>query len=508
MKSRRAASRKNAIVAFIAQIVKLLGNFIVQTVFVKTLGARFLGANGLFTNLIVFLSFAELGIGSAFSFSLYKPLADRNNILISSIMSLYRKVYNTIGIVILFSGLVLSYFVPFLTKSNEGIEHIRFYFIMYLLSTVVSYFFTYNRSLLYADQCGYIDSINQLNFSLLRYIGQIVSLCLGSYFGYLLSQIFANLLANLSITRLTRKHYPRLNEYTKNKVPSKIISSLKRNVIGTISSKVGSIVVNGTDNILISKFSGLLTVGLYANYSLIISGITTLMNQVLNSVISSFGNLAVTEARNKDKQVNLFFQFTYYNAFSVFFIGLVLVMLFEPFIEIWIGNNYLLSKLTVNVIVINFVLNTFRPALYMINAYGLFWGFRYKSVIEALFNFALSFLLVATTNLGINGVLFGTILSNLVINSWWDPLILYSGAYGKGFKKFYIIYWLYVLFFLASLLLENILSKLINFHTNNFILFLAYSICVICIVSIYLFLAFYYTDGEKDLLRRLRLRRL
>lgn len=506
MKSRRSAAVKNATIGTASQVVKLLGNFIVQTIFVKTLGATYLGANGLFNNLITFLSFAELGIGFAFSFSLYEPLAQKNDAIVSSIMSLYRKVYNFIGCFIFVSGCILAVFVPFLTKNNQGIEHIRFYFILYLMSTVVSYFFTYNRALLIADQCSYIDSLNQLEFSLLKYFGQAISLFLGSYFGYLLSQILGNFLSNVFITKKARKKYPAINEYTDKKVPSAIINKLKQNVVGAISSKIGSIVVNGTDNILISKFLGLSMVGIYSNYSLVISGFNSVLAQILNSVVASFGNLGVVEKNNKAKQLDLFSQFVYYNAMIIFFIALVTFGGFQAFISLWIGQKYQLQIFSVNLIIINFVLAGFRPALYLINSYGLFWGYRYKSIIEAIVNFGISWVLVYNYNLGLNGVLLGTISSNIIINSWWDPLILFSGVYKKGYGKFYLKYWIYLFVFIFLLIVEN-LFVIKDISRVESIWELIFKLIILSlVVGGMLFFLFIKTRGEQDLLQRIKLK--
>lgn len=505
MISRRKASTKNALAAMSSQIVKLLGQFVVQTVFIRTLGATYLGANGLFTNLITFLSFAELGIGLAFNYELYKPLADSDEALISAVMGMFRKVYNVIGIVILISGLVLSYFVPYLTKGDNGIDHLRIYFVLFLLSSVVSYFFTYNRSLLIADQLGYIDSRNQLFFSLFKYCFQILFLVsINSYTGFLLVQIATNLLSNIWITRLAQKKYPFLDVHTKKRPSKKIQTRLKKNVIGTISSKVGSIVVNGTDNVLISKFIGLSTVGLYSNYSMIVAGLTTVLGQVLNSVIASFGNLGVAEADNREKQINLFNKFIYFNAFFVFFVGLSMYGIFQPFVHIWLGNKYQLSNFTLMIIVVNFVLAQFRPALFLINAYGLFWGYRYKSIVEAAVNFALSLCLVMNTSLGISGVLLGTIIGNVIVNSWWDPLILFSGAYKMGISKYYSKFVLYILFFLALLAIENKIINIYNFVPTGIVSFLWYAVIVSGCVIGCLLVGFVGCSGQKDAIRMVK----
>ncbi|WP_426385949.1 lipopolysaccharide biosynthesis protein [Latilactobacillus curvatus] len=506
MVSRRKASIKNASVALSSQVIRMVGQFIVQTIFIQTLGAKYLGANGLFSNLVTFLSFAELGIGAAFSYALYAPLAKKDEKLISAIMDLYRKVYNSIGIGILILGLGISYFVPSLTNSSSQLEHIRGYFILYLLSTVVSYFFTYNRSLLIANQMGYIDSKNQMIFSVFRYIFQVLFLIyFNSYLGYLIVQILSNLLSNLAITRLANKQYPFLKTTKKEKLDPQVLKTIKKNVIGTVSSKIGSIVVTGTDNILISKFVSLAAVGLYSNYSLITAGVTTILNQVFTAVIASFGNLGVTERKNIKKQLVLFDQFVYVNAFFALFVSLFLFGIFQPFVNLWVGSKYMLSYSTVILIVVNFFLALFRPALYLVNAYGLFWGYRYKSIVEAVVNFGLSFILVKCTSMGIDGVLLGTIVGNILVNSWWDPMILFTGAYHQNISEFYMKYWAYLALFSSVLFAEYTFNTRTNIDINNIFELIIYAILLGLILVIVLLITLSRTTGQRYFIERFKM---
>ncbi len=505
MISRKRASIKNATAALLTQAIMMIGQFGVQTVFVRTLGATYLGANGLFGNLIQFLSFAELGIGAAFSYALYRPLAEEDESTITAIMHLFKRVYNTIGSIILVGGLILSLFVPWFIHDSSSVPHVRFYFILYLLSTVVSYFFTYNRSLLIADQRSYVNSVNQLIFSALRYIGQIIALLFfHSYFGYLLLFILGNLFSNIAITYQSHKRYPYLKQKTSTAVDPTIIQGIKHNVIGTVSSKIGSIVVNGTDNILISKFIGLSIVGLYSNYALVLNSISTLIAQVFSAAIASFGNLGVTEKDNTAKQITLFNQFTYINAFVVFFIGLVSFAFFPPFIQLWLGDTYQLSKTTLTIIIINFVFAQFRPALNMINAYGLFWGYRIKSIVEAVVNFGLSLILVKYTSLGINGVLIGTVIGNILVNSWWDPWILFSGAFHTTIWSFYRKYWSYLAIFAILLGGEMFALDALNLQITGLLNVLVFGLIVSAIVFAILLLTFSTSKSQKASIRLIR----
>lgn len=454
----------NAGVSLVTQLTKLLLQFLIQTAFVRTLGVEYLGANGLFTNVLLFLSFAELGIGSSFSFILYKPIIDKNFDEINAIMTLFKRVYNFIGLVILILGSVITYFIPFLTNSDSSVEDIRLLFFLYLLSSVVSYFFTYYRTMFIANQQSYVDSLNQLIFLIIKSILQLVALIVfKSYVIFLVAQIITNVLSNLSITIKAKKKFEYLQLGTTKKIKSATKKKLMENVVGSISSKIGAVVVNGTDNILISKFVGLANVGFYSNYAIVVTGLTSLMTQVINGITASLGHLNITEQDNTEERLSVFNTYTVVTAAVVAFMGTMMQWMFEPFIRLWLGHTYLLPDFVVEVIVVNFVFAQFRPAQQMIAAYGLFWGYRYKSIVEALVNLVGSLLLVNFTQLGIAGVLLGTIIGNVVVNSWWDVRILFTGAFpGIRWIKYVAQYWVTVLNILFILIINKVTMILIG----------------------------------------------
>lgn len=454
----------NAGVSLVTQLTKLLLQFLIQTAFVRTLGVEYLGANGLFTNVLLFLSFAELGIGSSFSFILYKPIIDKNFDEINAIMTLFKRVYNFIGLVILILGSVITYFIPFLTNSDSSVEDIRLLFFLYLLSSVVSYFFTYYRTMFIANQQSYVDSLNQLIFLIIKSILQLVALIVfKSYVIFLVAQIITNVLSNLSITIKAKKKFTYLQLGTTKKIKAATKKKLMENVVGSISSKIGAVVVNGTDNILISKFVGLANVGFYSNYAIVVTGLTSLMTQVINGITASLGHLNITQQDNTEERLSVFNTYTVVTAAVVAFMGNMMQWMFEPFIRLWLGHTYLLPDFVVEVIVVNFVFAQFRPAQQMIAAYGLFWGYRYKSIVEALVNLVGSLLLVNFTQLGIAGVLLGTIIGNVIVNSWWDVRILFTGAFpGIRWIKYVAQYWVTVLNILLILIINKVTMILIG----------------------------------------------
>ncbi|QOD85851.1 glycosyltransferase [Weissella viridescens] len=188
--NRTSLSIKNSMVSLIAQVITLVMQFVMQIVFVHYMSANYLGANGLFTNLMSILSFAELGIGAAITYSLYAPIANQDYEEIDAIVTFYKKIYRFIGVTILVLGLVMTLFLNFFVKKDTMIPHMHMMFLLYVIGTAVSYFYSYSRSMFIADQRSYVNTINQVGIRVLQNIIQILVLVVfQSYWMYLVLQI-------------------------------------------------------------------------------------------------------------------------------------------------------------------------------------------------------------------------------------------------------------------------------------------------------------------------------
>lgn len=431
----------NSSVLTLVQIFTILVKFITQTIFIRYLGKNFLGLNGLFTNVLNILSFAELGVGSAIVFSLYVPLAKQDKKSISALMNLFKKAYDTIGIVIAISGLVMVPALPLLIKDYSQLNNVTYYFILYLSNSVVSYFFTYKRSLLIADQREYISALNQLKYTALQVVLQVAVLYFfHSYACYLWVQIICTILSNFTISRKVDKLYPYIKEHKDSRIDKQELRTIRNNIIGMVGSKIGSIVVRSTDNLLLSAFMGITIVGLYSNYLLIVTSISGVLTKLVSSVTASVGNLIAEN--NHHRTFEVFKSHFMINFFIVAITAGCLLVSLNPFIKFWAGPSYTLAWTTVIVIVLNYFFDQLRQSsLTFITAYGLFVANGKKSVVEAIMNFVLSLTLLVGFNLGIKGVLLGTILTNLLLNSWWEPFLLFNHGFGfkNEYQKFYLL---------------------------------------------------------------------
>ena len=438
--SRTEHSIRNTTVAMITQIVSVVLSFVTRTIFIKKLGADYLGINGLFSNILTMLSLAEMGVGTAIIYAMYKPLAEKDEKKISALMNLYERLYRIIGLVVAGIGLALIPFLDVFIKERPAVPYLEGIYLLYLANTVFSYFFTYKRSIIIADQQGYLSNLNTTNFLILQNIVQIVLLqATENYYLFLITQIVCTVISNVVISRKADRMYPYLRKYKKETLTESDKKSLWKSVVGMMSSKLGAAVVNGTDNLLISAFVGVYTVGLYSNYKLIVNTVKTLSVQCVSAVTASVGNLNATESRKKSSEV--FFKIDFINYVIAYFGSLYILFLINPFVELWLGKEYILSIKVVFVLTLDFYVIQMRqaPQIY-INTYGLFWQIKWKSILEAVINLTISLLFVAYFKWGVFGVLLGTLVSNIATNLWWEPYVVFRFGLDMPFSSYFLLY--------------------------------------------------------------------
>lgn len=452
--SRTKNSINNVTVALVAHVCSVLLNFIVRTVFIRELGNNYLGINGLFSNILSLLSFAELGFGTAIVYALYKPLADDDHLHVSALMNFYAKVYRLIGIIVFLGGLIIVPFLPNLigdtSQLPKDLPPLEYIFILYVINIAAGYFFNYKRSLVVASQRGRIDSANQLLFAIVKDIAQIaVLLSFRSFVLYLFVQIASTLAANICISTKANKLFPYLMEYKKEKIEKTTLKEIKKNVLAMLCHKLGSVVVSGTDNILITQYVGLIATGIYSNYVLITSTITTLIQQIMSPVTASVGNLIATES--KEKGYYLFKRLMFVNAYIAIFCSSYFLLLSNRFILTFWGEDSLLGFPVVILIGINFFIVTMRKsAQIFIDTVGLFWQVKWKSIIEAIINIVASIFLAKTLGMGVFGIILGTVISNITTNFWWEPYVVYKYYFEKPLTLYFVEYLKYGSVFVLS----------------------------------------------------------
>lgn len=426
---RTTNSIKNILVAASGQILNILITFISRTLFIKILGIEYLGVNGLFTNILTIISLAELGIGTSIIYSLYKPIATGDYGKIKALMNFYKITYRIIGIVVIILGLVLTPYIELFISNPPEINNLRLIFLLFVFSTAATYFNSYKRAMIGADQKQYIVSVYQSVFIFIQNIFQIIVLYITeNYVVYLVVQILLIVFQNIVISKKADKLYPFLKEKNAGKIDKETMHGIKRNVSAMVFHKMGSMVVSSTDNILISKMINISVVGLYSNYSLIINAINGLLVQIFSSITASVGNLGVTTSEEYTQIV--FKRVLFLNFWIYAFCSVMLFTLINPFIELWIGQEMLLGMPVITVIIANFYLSGMRrTVLTFREALGLYWYDRYKPIAESIINLVASVILAR--KFGLIGVFIGTTISTVTTSFWIEPLILYI----YGFKR-------------------------------------------------------------------------
>lgn len=437
-KSRTEYSVMNTTVAFVAQATAILMGFFTRVVFTRMLSEGYVGINGLFTDILNILSLSELGVGTAITYALYGPIA-RNDIKKQQIlMRMFRTFYRITAGVVLIAGLCLIPFLDILMKDRPDVDHLIIIYLLYLLNSFVSYLLIYKKILVDAHQMNYITVMYHNGFLVLQDICQIIVLLLTrNFILFLIVAVVCTMSGNICMSRKADRLFPYLKEPCKERLLQEERRDIFKNVKAMLMHKIGNVVVNNTDNLLISSFVGVVTAGIYSNYYLIIGSVRQVLDQAMLGVAASVGNLGVTEEKEKVGQIFDRLFFIGYWLFGV--AGICLLELLNPFVELAFGERYLFRKEIVLILCINFCINGMRRAVLIFKeSMGLFWYDRYKAVAEAVLNLVISVLLV--TKFGVAGIFAGTFCSTVLTSVWVEPYVIYKYRLEKPVTEFFTKY--------------------------------------------------------------------
>lgn len=423
----------NMLVNIGGQFLTMLLSFISRMVFIRCLSAAYLGVNGLFTDVLSILNFAELGIGTAMVFSMYEPAARDDTQKLSRLMNLYKWMYRAVAASVLLFGLVLLPFLPHLIKGGEGIEHITLIYMMYVLGSASSYLLNYKSSIYQAYQKGYIRAGWNMVCECIKTVLQIAVLLLtGNFILYLAVQQVVQFLPNIMVSRMVDKEFPYLKECRE--LPEKEErNGILKNIGAMSMHKLATVIVRNTDSLLMSSFIGLATVGLYSNYRLVLNALNNLLNKFATAFSGSVGNFAALE--NSDRLYRVYKEMDFLFFVQSAYLTGGLMMLFNPLIALLFGGEYCFPMTTVVIIVTEFYISRMRQTnLLFREVMGLFWNDRYKAVAESIINLVVSIALVQ--RYGVAGIVGGTIISSLCTCVWVEPYIfLKYGVQDEWQKK-------------------------------------------------------------------------
>lgn len=475
----------NIITALVFKIVLLILILLSRQYLVTYLGDEANGLYSLFVSIIGLLSVAELGVGTAITFSLYKPIVENDSKKISALYFLYKRVYLIIAGIISLIGILLLPFIPLIAKGNTGIYNIHLGYLLFLFSTLLTYFYAYKTSFINAHKNNYITTIIRSVGQIIEAVVQIVTLIYYKSFElFFLSMVLSNIMqwfiTNIVFNRKYRKsiiNYKKLDDDLKIEVVNKTKAMFYH--------KIGGLLVNTLNGIIISAFIGVIILGKYSNYVTILTGVSGILTLGFVAITSILGH---SYAKNsKEVFHNQFIKIYIINFIIgvIFYLGFLAIA--DDLISLVFSSNLIIEREIVVVLTINYFIQFMRQTtLVFKDASGTFYHDRHKPLLEGLVNIILSLILVNI--IGITGILIATIVTNLFICHTIEPFVLFKYGFDKKPHKYFIInYVLITLFIFTVYVYENIS---IPSFTNQYAKILTHGIISLGVSSVLIFLVY------------------
>ena len=481
--SRLANASRNIATGTINQVIQLLFSFTARSIFIKILGAEYLGIGGLFINILQVLSLADLGFSSAIVYTLYKPIAEGDEDKQAALMGYYKKIYAIVAVVVTISGLAVVPFLKYIINLEREIPHLTLYYLLYLANTVMSYLFIYKISITTAHQKSYLLNIYDAVFSMIQYSIQILLLVVFKNFTiYLVFQLCCTFSINLFKSYRSQLLYPYISK--KIDLDKQTKKEISLNLQSMFIYKIGSVILFNTDSILISIFVGTLTVGYYSNYKLIIGSISVFTSIIFSSITAIMGS--INASGDREKQFFMFKVLDFVGFWVFSFCSICFFILMNDFIFLWIGRGYLLNFTVVLAMILNFYLpGSIHSVAVFRDTTGIFKQTKYIFLTTALLNLILS--LVFGKLFGLAGILYATVAARILTNLWFEPYILYKSYFKVSPRVYFLQKARYVLAFLAAALIVYLISSIFNAHTiGDFIIKMI--ICTVAANGLFLLL--------------------
>lgn len=489
---------RNMVFGWLQSIHTLIIPFITRTVMIQLLGVQYLGLNSLFTSILSVLNLAELGVGSAMVYSMYKPIAEDDEQKICALMRLYRTYYRVIGIVIAVVGLVLLPFIPNLIKGGVPADiNIYVLYLINLGSTVLSYWlFAYKNCLLAAHQRNDVTSKISMIISTLTTAVQLSVLCIvRNYYLYLVVALVFGVINNVVTAVIVSKMYPQY--HPAGSLESSEVKEINQRVRDLFTSKIGTVVVNSVDTIVISAFLGLTTLAVYQNYFYIMTSVRGFLNVIFAACTAGIGNSIVIET--KEKNLNDLKKFLFLTCWLTGFCSCCFLCLYQPFMKIWMGEDLIVEFSVVVCIVIQFFVTQINQLLCLYkDAAGMWHEDRFRPLTSACVNLALNLTMVQFW--GLYGIMLSTILSIIFVAMPWLLHNLFNVLFEKKDLKIFLEKLL--MYVLVTVFVCGLSLKICNcFVLGDWMTFFLRAV-ICCVVPNLTYLIVYYRMQEfREVLR-------
>lgn len=497
-KGRTQKAVKNVVFNFVNQVVTLLLAFVSRTVFIWGFGVEYLGINGLFSDVLGLLSMADLGFGTAMVYSFYRPLAEKDYQKMAALTSFYKKIYTAIAIGVAVIGIALMPALPYIINLETQISNINIYYLLSLANIVFSYLCVYKTSILNADQKAYKVTKITMQINIIKTLIQIISIFVWkNYIVYLVIGCVSVLLNNIIASQVAAKEYPFIQE--KADLSREQKGDIFRNIGSVFLYKVSSVLLNTTDNLLISIIVGTVAVGYYSNYLMLQNKISLFYTMLFTSLTASIGNLIVNEKAEKRYEI-----FECEQSVSFIVCGVVIpcyVLLANDLIKVWLGAEYVLANEIVAIIGLNMYLScVLQPLWSYREATGLYRKTKWVMVACAFLNLVLSVCLGKL--MGIAGILLASALARLLTYVWYEPKLLFKEYFSISPQKYYLQMLGNLTLILIIVVITGKIGRLII--VDNIVLWLMKACCIgVCSLVIVL-LVYIRSEGVKILCQKVK----
>ena len=480
---------KNSWASLFERFIQIAVQFALRTAFIKLLGNEYTGIAGLFTDILHVLSLMELGLDSSMIYSLYDPLARKDTNKISALLKFYKTAFTVIGVTVFIAGLGCTPFLQYIVKGVPNIsEDIRVIFMLYVSASAASYFLIYKSVLLRADQKARIISKWSIIVSVSECIAEIIALFIfRQFYAYLIVHLIATVGKNAIISRVSTNTYKEYFADNGSRLTGTEKKKLFRDLACITVYNLSGVVINSTDSIFISAFVGTVEVAIIGNFTLIITGIRTAVNQIINATKPSIGNLAATSDAKKQEEI-----FVKMN-FIAFWVSCIcctcLFTLLNPFVgDIWLSESYKISIAIVAVMVINFYIAVMVfPVESFRIANGLFIQGWMRPAIMAVMNILLDYFW--GKRWGIIGIFVATTVSRVLTQVWYDPWLVYSRVFGTKSIQYFMKYIYYAVVIAGSCAIANWLCVAVSIE-QVYLAFLVKLIISLVIPNLIVFILF------------------
>lgn len=468
-KSRTFYSLINMVTSFAGYGINIILSFICRMVFVRCLAQEYLGVSGLFTNILSMLSLTELGIGTASVYAMYKPIAEDNHEKLASLMKFYGTAYKVIGCTVALFGLALLPFLDLIIGDQPGItDNLHFIYLLYLFNSASSYFFSYRTTILTASQRNYVVVlINYIVVIFQNIIQIIVLLTMKNFTAYLVVQILCGLATNIITSQKAKKDYPFIAQKKVKPLSREEKLGLFKNVKALTVYKLSGLLVNNTDNIVITYFDGLVTTGIASNYTLLSGMLASLLNMVFGSMTASVGNLNAKESDETKYRIFKALNLANFWLYAWGAVGIIVVS--GDLVRLLFGENYVLPQSIPIILAINFYMVGMQTTvLNYKSTMGLFQYGQYLLLVTAVINIAGD--IVLGSRFGLFGIFAATAVSRLFTNTWYEPYAVYKYGLHQNPVQYLWIYLKYLgllsfctglCYFLCAMLKVSLVPRII-----------------------------------------------